>query len=68
MPVFLFYMAERLLSEGWWVVGLQALIVFGLIRTQYNYEYAAVIIILLCGIYVVFMKKFSGCTIVQINK
>ena len=37
---------------------LQTLIVFGLIRTQYHYEYAAVIIILLSGIYVVFMKKF----------
>jgi hypothetical protein len=37
---------------------LQTLIVFGLIRTQYHYEYAAVIIIFLSGIYMVFMKKF----------
>ena len=37
---------------------LQILIVFGLIRTQYHYEYAVVIIIFLSDIYVVFMKKF----------
>jgi hypothetical protein len=39
-------------------MALQTLIVFGLIRTQYHYEYATVIIILFSGIYVVFMKKF----------
>jgi hypothetical protein len=37
---------------------LQTLIVFGLIRTQYHYEYATAIIIFLSGIYVMFMKKF----------